>query len=130
MTQEEKWEVERLYFSEGLSTKEIASDIGLYETDIIYCINKMIKDNPRKGEIRAAAEKAYPYKGGAKGYICESSIPIFIQGAMWADETAWKPNDEQMKALADALSLAKNCGEEWAFDLRTLYEQLKKLKGE
>jgi hypothetical protein len=43
-------------------------------------------------------------------------------------QTTWKPSDEQMKALADALSLAKNCGEEIAFDLRTLYEQLKKLK--
>ena len=39
----------------------------------------------------------------------------------------WKPSEEQMKALADALSLAKNCGEESAFDLGTLYEQLKKL---
>ena len=34
----------------------------------------------------------------------------------------------KMKALAYALSLAKNCGEENAFDLRTLYEQLKKLR--
>ncbi len=42
----------------------------------------------------------------------------------------WKPSDDQIKALAWALSLAKNCGEECAFDLRTLYEQLKKLKGE
>lgn len=42
----------------------------------------------------------------------------------------WKPSEEQMEALAEALSLAKNCGEESAFDLRTLYEQLKKLKGE
>ena len=40
----------------------------------------------------------------------------------------WKPTDEQMEALADALSLAKNCGEERAFDLRTLYEQLQKIK--
>lgn len=40
----------------------------------------------------------------------------------------WKPSEEQMKALADALSLAKNCGEEIAFDLRTLHEQLKKLR--
>lgn len=39
----------------------------------------------------------------------------------------WKPTEEQIKALADALSLAKNCGEGSAFDLRTLYEQLKKL---
>ena len=45
-------------------------------------------------------------------------------------ESAWKPSDGQMKALADALSLAKNCGEEGAFDLRVLYEQLEKLKGE
>lgn len=45
-------------------------------------------------------------------------------------ESAWKPSGEQMEALADALSLAKSCGEERAFDLRTLYEQLEKLKGE
>ena len=43
-------------------------------------------------------------------------------------QNTWKPSDEQMGALAEALSLAKNCGEESAFDLRTLYEQLKKLK--
>ena len=45
-------------------------------------------------------------------------------------QSTWKPSDEQMKALADALSLAKNCGEEIAFDLRTLHEQLKKIKEE
>lgn len=39
-------------------------------------------------------------------------------------------DDEQMKALTNALSLAKNCGEESAFDLRTLHEQLKKLSEE
>ena len=45
-------------------------------------------------------------------------------------QTQWKPSEEQMQALAEALSLAKNCGEESAFDLRTLYEQLKKLSEE
>lgn len=45
-------------------------------------------------------------------------------------QTQWKPSEEQMQALAEALSLAKNCGEESAFDLRTLYEQLKKIKEE
>lgn len=45
-------------------------------------------------------------------------------------QNTWKPSDEQMEALANALSLAKNCGEENAFDLRTLYEQLKKLREE
>lgn len=42
----------------------------------------------------------------------------------------WKPSEDQMKALTEALSLAKNCGEESAFDLRTLHEQLKKLREE
>lgn len=42
----------------------------------------------------------------------------------------WKPTEEQMEALAEALSLANNCDEESAFDLRTLYKQLKKLREE
>jgi len=45
-------------------------------------------------------------------------------------QSQWKPSDDEMEALAGALSLANNCGEESAFDLRTLYEQLKKLRGE
>lgn len=39
----------------------------------------------------------------------------------------WKPSEEQMEALANALSLAKNCGEESSFYLRTLLNDLKKL---
>lgn len=46
------------------------------------------------------------------------------------DKCTWKPSDEQMDALYNALSLANNCGEESAFDLRTLHEQLKKLRNE
>ena len=46
------------------------------------------------------------------------------------DRYTWKPSVEQMEALAWALSLAKNCGEECAFDLRTLQDQLKKLREE
>lgn len=42
----------------------------------------------------------------------------------------WKPSDEQMDALSNALSLAKSCGEESSYDLRTLYEHLKKLREE
>ena len=45
-------------------------------------------------------------------------------------QNKWKPSDDQMVALANALSLAKNCGEEGAFDLMTLYEQLKIIKEE
>ena len=40
----------------------------------------------------------------------------------------WKPTEYQMKAVEEALSLAKNCGEEYSFDLRTLLEQLKALQ--
>ena len=52
----------------------------------------------RKEEIRQEAHKRYPYEGGTKGLICENSIPIFIQGAEWADKTmiekakAWVKN--------------------------------------
>ena len=45
-------------------------------------------------------------------------------------QSSWKPSEDEMDALASALSLAKSCGEESAFDLRTLYEQLKKLREE
>lgn len=38
-------------------------------------------------EIENAAKQKYPYEGGIKGMICENSIPIFIQGAEWADKT-------------------------------------------
>lgn len=44
------------------------------------------------------------------------------------DRYAWTPSEDQMNALDNALSLVKNCGEDYSFDLRTLYEQLKKLK--
>ena len=39
----------------------------------------------RKEQIEKAAKQKYPYEGGTKGTICEWSIPIFIQGAEWAD---------------------------------------------
>lgn len=41
----------------------------------------------RKEQINQAAHQKYPYEGGIKGMICENSIPIFIQGAEWADRT-------------------------------------------
>mgnify|MGYP003288542480 CR=1 FL=1 len=41
----------------------------------------------RREEIRQEAHRKYPYVGGTKGLICENSIPIFIQGAEWADKT-------------------------------------------
>lgn len=41
----------------------------------------------RREEIENAAKQKYPYEEGTKGMICEASIPIFIQGAEWADKT-------------------------------------------
>ena len=41
----------------------------------------------RREEIIQEAHRKYPYVGGTKGLICENSIPIFIQGAEWADKT-------------------------------------------
>ena len=41
----------------------------------------------RREEIEREAKQKYPYEEGTKGLICENSIPIFIQGAEWADKT-------------------------------------------
>ena len=41
----------------------------------------------RREEIERESKQKYPYEGGIKGLICENSIPIFIQGAEWADKT-------------------------------------------
>ena len=41
----------------------------------------------RQEERENAAKMKYPYEGGVKGDICQASIPIFIEGAKWADET-------------------------------------------
>ena len=67
-------------------------------------------------------------------YSFDHNYPLTIQQQEFVKslkpQSQWKPSNEQMKALDNALSLAKNCGEESAFDLRTLYEQLKKLSKE
>ena len=56
---------------------------------------------------------------------------ILLKDVVWLKslrpQNRWKPSDEQMEALNEALSLAKNCGEENAFDLRTLHDDLKRL---
>lgn len=69
-----------------------------------------------------------------KAKHCSVDVQYYQRDINWLKslkpQNKWKPNDEQMEALANALSLAKNCGEEYSFDLRTLYEQLKKLKEE
>ena len=58
----------------------------------------------RKEEINQAAHQKYPYEGGIKGMICENSIPIFIQGAEWADRTMI---DKAIKWMEENLSVCK-----------------------
>ena len=55
----------------------------------------------RKEEIENAAKQKYPYEGGTKGTICEWSIPIFIQGAEWADKTMIEKVCEWLKLNAE-----------------------------
>jgi hypothetical protein len=55
----------------------------------------------RKEEIRQEAHRKYPYEGGTKGLICENSIPIFIQGAEWADKTMIEKAYEYAEARYD-----------------------------
>ena len=58
----------------------------------------------RKEEINQAAHQKYPYDGGIKGMICENSIPIFIQGAEWADRTMI---EKAIKWMEENLSVCK-----------------------
>ena len=58
----------------------------------------------RKEEIRQEANRKYPYEGGIKGMICENSIPIFIQGAEWADRTMI---EKAIKWMEENLSVCK-----------------------
>lgn len=41
----------------------------------------------RAEERQQAAEQKYPYVGGAKGAVCQACIPVFVEGAEWADRT-------------------------------------------
>lgn len=90
--------------------KEVLELCKEWFEDIIERIEKLTSGNVAHGRASIC--------GVAKNYA------EFVAGHL---EERWKPSDEQMKALAWALSLAKNCGEECAFDLRTLQDQLKKL---
>ncbi len=61
----------------------------------------------RKEEIRQEAHRKYPYVGGTKGLICEASIPIFIQGAEWADKTMI---EKACKCYCDDICDKGRCG--------------------
>ena len=52
----------------------------------------------------------------------------FIEGAMWADATAWKPSEEQIEALESAIADAVSSIQMKM--LNSLYQELKKLKEE
>lgn len=107
------------------------------EVLLAYVEKEPVNENLQKASkewLTPQLDKSYTNYGEDKmmelthfdGYAMLDAIEF---GANWQKKHLWKPSDEQMEALANALSLAKNCGEESAFDLRTLYEQLKKLRG-
>lgn len=72
----------------------------------------------RKEEIRQEAHRKYPYEGGIKGLICENSIPIFIQGAEWADKTMIDKACEWME-----LRLVGTIGSEDAYEFLTKFRK-------
>lgn len=74
---------------DGLNIKEICWE----EKKSLSLWPPKLLSMSREEEIRRAAHQKYPYEGGTKGLICESSIPIFIQGAEWADSHHWHPCD-------------------------------------
>lgn len=105
------------------------------DTDIIKEQAELLLELAPKTEWSEEDESMYTRTLGILGKCYMGQLPTKVEEELkWLKSIkqrhTWKPSDDQMKALADALSLAKNCGEERAFDLRTLYEQLKKLKGE
>jgi len=64
---------------------------------ILDFIDSMPEEKPSEDLEEAAEERArkiYPYEGGTKGLICETSIPIFkagfIVGAKWQKEQMLK----------------------------------------
>lgn len=99
----------------------------------IYLLKKQGKQEPVWSEEDVfKVQRICKYLNEAKKYYAD--ITEVRECIDWLksleDRYTWKPNDEQMEALAWALSLSKNCGEECAFDLRTLQDQLKKLRNE
>jgi len=83
-------------------------------------LNEIIEDVIPCGECPdypTEEERKYYYEGQKKVDWLKSLKP----------QKQWKPSEEQIKAVEESLSLAKNCGEEYSFDLRTLLEQLKAL---
>ena len=100
-------------------------------------LNRVAKKDKKQGEQKPAWSEEDEIRMDNLYYFLEEYGNQYyghltLQGTIsWLkslkERYTWKPSDEQMEALANALSLAKNCGEESAFDLRTLYEQLKNL---
>ncbi len=106
-----------------------------WDASIISCWldDKLKSIRPQTKKEWDKADKEY--RDAAIYYLRSYCNPYKVKPILeWLEKlepkSHWKPSDEQMNALANALSLAKNCGEESSFDLHTLYEQLKKLKEE
>lgn len=92
---------------------------------------KKIKQNPAWSEEDENILNAVTYTVKNSGYkrclgVSNEIMVNWLKSIR--DRYAWKPSDAQIEALTWVLSLANNCGEECAFDLRTLQEELTKLR--
>ena len=78
----------------------------------------------RQEEIENAAKMKYPYEGGVKGDICQASIPIFVEGAKWADETMIEKAIEWLRE--NIYNRVYECGDKLGFPTADFIEDFKK----
>lgn len=136
----EDYGIDSLWHAKNILEKTLGEVEG-YQTDdgildhkcAISFIDKLYKQKPAEWseEDESNFQGIIDELKANKHHAPDSDLPTYDRFLSWfkslKNRYGWKPSDEQMKALDWALSLAKNCGDECAFDLRTLQEQLKKL---
>lgn len=136
----EDYGIDSLWHAKNILEKTLGKVDG-YQTDdgildhkcAISFIDKLYKQKPAEWseEDESNFQGIIDELKANKHHAPDSDLPTYDRFLSWfkslKNRYVWKPSDEQMKALDWALSLAKNCGDECAFDLRTLQEQLKKI---
>ena len=121
------------YFTKG---REFLSIIPYNTEEVIAWLEKQGEQKPAEWSeedgrnLKGIIDEIEANKNNAPDYDLATYDRFLSWLKSLRPQNRWKPSVEQMDALSNALSLAKSCGEESSYDLRTLYEQLKKLKEE
>ena len=139
----EDYGIDSLWHAKNILEKTLGEVEG-YQTDdgildhkcAISSVDKLYKQSQSKQEWSEEDESNFQMIIDVikenKHHSTDYEHAIYYKLLSWfkalKDRYAWKPSDGQIEALDWALSLAKNCGDECAFDIRTLQDQLKKLK--